>query len=378
MQTIYMDNASTSFPKAPGVGEAMMRYVNEIGANVSRGAYASALSAENAMLSLREGLCELYHADGAENCILTPGATYSLNMILKGYLKPGDRVLASAMEHNAVMRPLRQLKDVTVEILPCRPDGSLDPAALEKALTVPAAMVCVTAASNVCGTLIPLQALGDLCCKRHIPLVADASQTAGHWPMDLKEAHLSALAFSAHKGLLGPQGIGAALLEADFAKRLSPMITGGTGSRSDLEIQPAFLPDKLEAGTPNLPGVYGWLAALSFYRAHQAEICQREAAIQKRFLKGVSQLDGVRLLGLDQPEGRVNVFSLDFERRDNGEIDSLLETEYGVQTRSGLHCAPLAHKALGTFPKGTVRFSPGWQTTDEAIDRTLDAINRLA
>ncbi len=389
MQMIYMDNASTSYPKAPGVGAAMARYVERLGVNVRRGGYASALEVEDASLTLRERLCAAFGSRCPEACILTPGATLGLNMALKGCLKPGDHVLVSSVEHNAVMRPLSQLaaQGVTVEQAPCRADGTLDPAELESRIRPNTRLACVTHASNVCGTLLPVAALGAVCRRHGVDFVVDASQTAGHVPLDCEAMQIDALVFSAHKGLLGPQGIGAALLTRAFAEKLSPFVTGGTGSRSDQEAQPAFLPDKLEAGTPNLPGMYGFLAALDFWEPRFTEIREREAALCRRMLNGLREAAeeaeakaGGPLLRIPGPrggEGRVGVISIDFATLDNAEMAVRLEREYGVLTRCGLHCAPSAHRTLGTFPAGTVRFSIGWATVARDVDEAMQAVRAL-
>lgn len=372
-----MDNASTSFPKAPGVGLAMARYVEEVGANVSRGGYAAALEAEDTALRLRESLCRMFNAPSPECCILTPGATYGLNMILKGFLRPGDRVVVSGLEHNAVMRPLSQLAGVDVAELPCAGDGTVHPDDLRLLLTVPTRLVCVTWASNVCGTVLPVEALGEICREAGVPFVADASQAVGHLPLDFERARLAAMVFGAHKGLLGPQGIGAALLRRDFAESLVPFVTGGTGSRSDSETQPSFLPDKLEAGTPNLPGMYGWLATLDYVEEHAASIRTRERELTRRFLEGVEKIPGVRLVGRSACQDRLGVISLDFVGRDNGVMAALLAEQYGIATRSGLHCAPRAHRSLGTYPRGTVRFSLGFRTSEQDVRKCLEALKIL-
>lgn len=374
MQTIYMDNASTSYPKAPGVAEAMTGYMTGIGANAARGSYGSALAAGQEMLELRLSLCRMFHSDCPESCILTPGATYGLNMVLKGFLHSDDHVVVSAFEHNAVMRPLKQIGGLRIDAMVW--DGMATAEALAAALRPDTKLVCVTAASNVSGEVMPIKAWGELCQRRGIPFVVDASQAAGHVRLDC--GVIDALIFSAHKGLLGPQGIGAALLKRPFAKQLAPFVTGGTGTHSELETQPDRLPDKLEAGTPNLPGIYGFAAALRYIEAHEADLHAHEQALTQQFLEGLSRLDGVRLLGTNTAERHIGVFSLDFLGQDNGEIAALLESRYGLLTRAGLHCAPMAHRALGSFTQGAVRFSPGWQTTPQEVAQALCAIKELA
>lgn len=378
MQSIYMDNASTAFPKAPGVAKAVAGYLTGVGMNVARGGYSAAHAAEQEMLDLRLTLCRLFGSGYPEGCILTPGATYGMNMALKGFLRHGDHVIVSGMEHNAVMRPLRQLEGLRIDVIPSRADGGVDPDSLSGLICPDTRLVCVTAVSNVCGTVMPVKALGEICRRHGISFVVDASQGVGYIPMDMEDMNIDALIFSAHKGLLGPQGIGAALLSKDFAKALKPFVTGGTGSHSELEHQPAYLPDKLEAGTPNLPGIYGFLAALRYWEKHFSEIAVHEKKLLAQFLDGLSSIDGIRLLGLPTLHGRTGILALDFLGKDNGEIAALLEENYGILTRSGLHCAPAAHRTLGSYAQGAVRFSLGWQTTGAEVALTLDAIRHLA
>ncbi len=332
MQTIYLDNACTSKPKAPGVGAAMARYIDEVAVSVARGGYADALAPAETELTLRERLCALFGSDCVEGCILTSGATYGLNMALRGLLKPGDSVLVSGWEHNAVMRPLHAL-GARVTVPPAAGDSPLDAAALERALRPDTALVVCTHASNVSGAVLPIEAVGAACRRRGVPLLVDASQSAGHIPVDMRAMRADAVAFSAHKGLLGPQGMGALLLTRALAERLEPLVTGGTGSQSDSEEQPRFLPDKLEAGTPNLPGIYGFLAALDFWAARREQIFLHEKALLARLLDGLRGVPGLRLTGPMTPDARVGVISVDFVRQDNAAAALRLEREYGVLTR---------------------------------------------
>ena len=288
MQEIYFDNAATSFPKAPGVGEAMAMCIESCGGSAGRGAYSGAVSAGDAAMELRERLTEMFSAPAPECCILTPGATFGINMALKGFLRPGDRVVVSSVEHNAVMRPLERLRGegVTVEAVRCSPDGEMDPGDLKKALETPARLVVMCHASNVCGTVLPAGEIGAICAERGVPFVLDAAQTAGHLPVNFKELRLSALIVPGHKGLLGPAGTGAALLSPEFARELLPLTEGGTGSRSDSFAQPPELPDKFEAGTANTAGIFGLLAAVKFLAGRTDAISAHERRLTERFLRG--------------------------------------------------------------------------------------------
>lgn len=374
---VYLDNAATSYPKAPGVASAMADYVEKVGATINRSSYASAQEAGLVTLSLRERLCRLFNHPDPTHAVLTPGATAGLNMVIKGLLRPGDHCLVSSMEHNAVMRPLVQLEreGVAFERIPCDAQGRLRLEALPGMIKLNTRLVVMAHGSNVCGTVQDAEAVGKICRERGVPFALDAAQTAGHIEVDFERFGLSALVVPGHKGLLGPQGIGALLLDADFARRLTPLVAGGTGSASDSEELPGWMPDRFESGTPNMPGVYGWEAALGWLENTGIETLENhEKTLSKRFLEGIYGLKNVKLYGATVPEGRTGVFSVDFLNCDNAEAAWRLEREFGILTRCGLHCAPSAHKTLGSFPEGSVRFSTGWANTEADIDAALSAI----
>lgn len=381
MHTVYLDNAATSFPKPPAVGARMREYVDEVGASVSRGSYQAAQQAELVTLRLRQRLGALFGFADPSHVILTPGNTWGLNMLLLGALRPGDHALVSAMEHNAVMRPLTQLakRGVSFDRILCDAEGRLQTGRVEAMLRPNTRLVLLAHASNVSGTVQDAAAVGEICAARGIPFALDAAQTAGHIPLDFAALRLSALSVPAHKGLMGPQGIGALLLRPDFAKTLEPLVSGGTGSVSDSEDIPLYLPDRFEPGTPNLPGIYGWEAALGYLEGVTVEaVAAHDRALSERLLAGLRDMPGVALIGPDTAEGRVGVFSLDFPGKDNAEITARLEEDFGILTRCGLHCAPSAHRKLGTFPRGTVRLSLGWFNTGDDIDRALQAVKAVS
>lgn len=374
---VYLDNAATSYPKAPGVASAMADYVEKVGATINRSSYASAQEAGLVTLSLRERLCRLFNHPDPTHAVLTPGATAGLNMVIKGLLRPGDHCLVSSMEHNAVMRPLVQLEreGVVFERIPCDAQGRLRLEALPGMIKLNTRLVVMAHGSNVCGTVQDAEAVGKICRERGVPFALDAAQTAGHIEVDFERFGLSALVVPGHKGLLGPQGIGALLLDADFARRLTPLVAGGTGSASDSEELPDWMPDRFESGTPNMPGVFGWEAALGWLENTGIETLENhEKTLSKRFLEGIYGLKNVKLYGATVPEGRTGVFSVGFLNCDNAEAAWRLEREFGILTRCGLHCAPSAHKTLGSFPEGSVRFSTGWANTEADIDAALSAI----
>ena len=381
MGPIYLDNAATSFPKPPAVAQAMAHYLNDVGASINRGVYASAQSAGLTTLLLREALCGLFRHTEATHCILTPGNTAGLNMAIRGWLRSGDHCLVSAMEHNAVMRPLQDLakQGVLFDRVPCDSAGRMDPADIVPLIRPNTKLLVMAHGSNVGGAVQDAAAVGRICRERGIPFVLDAAQTAGHWDIDFEGWGLAALSVPGHKGLMGPGGIGALLLSKDFARGLSPILTGGTGSASDSEVQPEYMPDKFESGTANLPGIYGLKAAVDFIlETGVGRLREHETALTGRFLDGIRDVPGVRLAGPWELENRAGVISLDFRNIDNAEASFLLEERWGIMTRCGLHCAPNAHKTLGTFPQGTVRFSPGWFTTEAEIDAAVGAVRELA
>ena len=380
MDRIYLDNAATSFPKPEGVSAAMKFYMDQVGATINRSVYGSAQDAGLVTLQLRQRLKDLFHfPEPVTHVILTPGATWGLNMAIKGFLKPGDHCIVSSMEHNAVMRPLLQLQGVEYSRIPSNREGLLDPSDIEALIRPNTKLLVMAHGSNVCGSVQDAKAVGEICARHGIAFVLDAAQTAGHYPVDFAEFGLSALCVPGHKGLLGPTGIGALLMTDAFAKALDPIIAGGTGSASDSEYLPEYLPDRFESGTPNLPGIYGWEAALRFVESKGVEALRdHEMALCQRFLDGLETIEGVALCGTKDRNRRVGVISVDFLNKDNAEAAFELEMDYGILTRCGLHCAPSAHKTLDTFPRGTVRFSLGFANTEADVDAALNAIRDIS
>lgn len=380
MARIYFDQAATSFPKAPGVASAMTHYLEHVGVNINRGVYSSAQSTEEKVLETREALCRLFHFDQPQNVIFTLNITQSLNFLLKGILQPEDHCIVSSMEHNAVMRPLVQLTGQGVSFTRVQADrkGFVDPQDIRQAIRENTKAVVLSHASNVCGTILPLKEIGMICREQGIFFVIDSAQTAGSLDIDFKDLNLSALAFTGHKGLLGPQGIGGFLISNELAETIEPLISGGTGSLSAREEVPPFLPDKFEAGTPNIPGILGLHAALEYLEKEGLENLHNQALeITRLFLEGIGNMNGIKLLGVQEIKGRTSVVSLNFPNLDNGEVAYELDKRFGIMTRSGLHCAPSAHQTLGTFPHGTVRFSFNHSNTAQEVLYALDAISRI-
>ena len=380
MNMIYLDNAATSYPKPKSVAQAMVRYLDEVGAPLNRSVYRSAQEAELVTLSLREQLKRFFRfPEKAAHVVLTPGNTYGLNLLIKGYLHSGDHVIVSSMEHNAVMRPLLQLSGISFDRLRADSQGFIDPNDIHSLIRPNTRLILMAHGSNVSGAIQDAETIGAIAAQYGIPFALDGAQTAGHCPVDFQRCRLSALSVPGHKGLLGPSGIGALLLTEDMAKKLTPLIAGGTGSVSDSEYLPNYLPDRFESGTMNLPGIYGWEAAMSYLSNRGVDsLREHEKALTRRFLDGILDVPRVRLCGPTGIENRVGVLSLDFLDRDNAAVSYELEQRFGILIRCGLHCAPSAHKSLGTFPKGTVRFSLGYANTEADVDAAIAAIRTLA
>ncbi|MCL2361362.1 MAG: aminotransferase class V-fold PLP-dependent enzyme [Defluviitaleaceae bacterium] len=378
MRKVYADNSSTSFPKAPGVSDAIKDYLDNVGCNVNRGGYESSYNVALEILATRNLLCKLLNFNEPRNVIFTPGITYSLNMILKGFLEDGDHVITTSMEHNGVMRPLHELSymGISYDVASCNINGCLNPVDIKKLINRRTKAVIMTHASNVCGTILPIYDISDICKRYGIKLIIDSAQTAGALEVDM--SHIDALAFTCHKGLLATQGLGGFLVKNDLAERIEPIITGGTGSQSHEIIQPTILPDKFESGTLNIPAIMGLKKSLEFiHNVGTKTILEKKMKHTEKFLYEISRMNDVRIIGKNNLQDRIAVISLNFINRDNAEIASTLDNDYGIMTRCGLHCAPTAHKTLQTYPQGTVRFSFGHFNTEEDVDYIIASIKDI-
>jgi cysteine desulfurase family protein len=378
---IYLDNGATSFPKAPGVGEAMKRYIEDSGVNINRSEYQSSVDVGLEILDIRERLCALlgFHGD-YRHIIFTSGATMSLNMIMQGLLRSGDHLIISGMEHNAVARTafLLESKGVEVSVAPCDECGFVILESLEALFRENTRLLVVQHASNVSGTIQPMREIGALCRDKNVFLAVDTAQSAGHAPICMDDWNAAFLVFAGHKGLLGPQGIGGFIIRDELLCHMRPLISGGTGSKSDLAEMPLLLPDFFEAGTLNLPGIIGLGTALQYIEKQGISALRaHEKLLTEQFLDALRDNPHIRVPGPRDAELRTGVISVDFLRRDNSEAAFMLEEQYGIQTRCGLHCAPLAHRTLRTFPSGTVRFSLGCFNTEAEVDEAVRAIGDL-
>lgn len=377
---IYFDNGSTSWPKAPGVAEAMSELLTKGAFNINRGNYEGAYEVEGLVLETREKLAKMFHCEESKRVLFSPGITHSLSYFIKGFLKAGDHVIVSGIEHNAVMRPLRQMEacGVTYDIAATAEDGSVTAEAIEALVRPETKAVIISHASNVCGTVLPIEAIGQVCKKHDLFFVVDSAQSAGTIQIDMEKCGIDFLAFTGHKGLLGPQGIGGFLISEKLDEQMVPYIAGGTGSQSDSLDMPMNLPDKYESGTMNLPGIIGLHAALSYIEETGIEyIHDKKMELTAYFLEKLREFPNIRVVGKQDVQDRVAVVSLDFQGEDNAIIAFELEQNYGIMTRVGLHCAPIAHQSLHTYPQGTVRFAFSASNTKEEIDRCIDGFREL-
>ena len=386
MRKVYMNNAATTWPKPQEVPDAVYAFMTRDGANASRGSASERdIKSLDILFTARAKAAKLFGGYAKANpkyVTLTSNVTHSLNIVIKGFVKSGMRVVTTSMEHNSVIRPLReaQKSGVAVEVIQASLRGYVDPKKFSEAALERTDLAVVSHCSNVCGSVQPVEEIAEICAKRGIPLVVDCAQTGGILPLNASELGLAALCFTGHKGLFGPQGTGGIVWKPEFAEQCSPLMEGGTGSLSHEETQPDVMPDKFEAGTSNLPGFAGLDAALDWIERTGIEtIREREEKLGARLEEGLLSIKGLRLLGSARGESpRLPVYAFNVDGKDNGEFANDLSMTYGIEGRPGLHCAPLAHRTLGTFPEGALRLSPGYYTTEDEIDYTIESIRALA
>lgn len=393
LDRLYLDNAATSFPKAPGVYEAMLRYGQEIGASPGRGSYREARQGAAVLGECRRLIARLINAPDPDHVVFTLNTSDALNLAIKGVVfhrlrtDPDERihVVTTAMDHNSVLRPLNALAAMLPGMfrwtrVPVDEDGVADPADIEAAMTPDTALVAVVHASNATGVIQPIAEIGQICKSRSVPLLVDAAQSIGHLPIDVASDAIDLLAFPGHKGLLGPLGTGGLCIAPGMEERMDPLREGGTGSRSEHDTQPTDLPDKYEPGSHNTVGVAGLIEGVRYILDRGIDECRaHEVSLIERFIAGLDETPGVRLVGPRDPDQRVAVFSLVFEDIDPTEAAEKLEHEHGLLTRAGLHCAPGAHASMETTELGgTVRLSFGLFTTAAHVERTLAAIAQVA
>jgi cysteine desulfurase family protein len=375
---IYLDHAATSWPKPPEVLAAMHDFLERVGGNPGRSGHRLSVEAGRIVYDAREAVAELFNAPDPLRVIFTLNATHAINLALHGVLRPGDRVVTSGIEHNAVMRPLRGMeeKGVRIVVVPCRADGSLDLAAAEGAITPGTRLVVLNHASNVMGAILPVSQVAGLAQRAGALLLVDAAQTAGALPIDMQALGIDLLAFTGHKALLGPPGTGGLVIgERVDTRAIEPLFRGGTGSRSEFEIQPEDCPDKFESGTPNGAGIAGLGAGVRFVMAHGVEsVRDHERTLGQQIVEGLANIPSVTVYGPSDPGQRTATVSFTAAGRRVSEIGLRLDEEHDVLCRVGLHCAPAAHRTIGTFPQGTVRFAAGLSTSLNDVRRAVAAV----
>lgn len=380
-RTVYLDNAATSWPKPSSTIEAMVEFNRSIGANPGRSGHARSVDAGRTLVDAREAVAGLFGASNMLGAVFTKNVTEALNIVILGLLKDGGHAVTTSMEHNSVMRPLNaaRARGADFSVAPCSKTGELDPRDVASLVRPDTRLIVMTHASNVTGTIMPLAEVAVIARERGIPLCVDAAQTAGVIPIDAGAMDIGLLAFTGHKSLFGPQGTGGLVLGEGYERMIEPLMYGGTGSRSEFEVQPDFLPDKFESGTPNTIGIAGLGAGIAFIgQTGMDAIRAHEKDLTARLLDGLGSIEGVKIYGPCDPERQTAVVSLTLQGLSTSELALALDEDYGIMARSGLHCAPSAHRTIGTFPEGTVRLSPGYFTTREDIEHTVEAIAALA
>lgn len=383
MKVRYLDNASTSFPKPQMVADNIYDYICNNGCNIGRGSYQKSYDTMALVLETRELLNSLFHGDDCKNVVFTKNITESLNILIKGLFQKGDHILVSSMEHNSVMRPLKQLSEIGVEFsrIPCSSQGELLLEKMDTLVKSNTKAIIMTHASNVCGTILPLKEVGEFCRNKGLYFIVDSAQTAGFADIDIQAMNIDALAFTGHKGLLGPQGIGGFLLKEHMINKITPLLSGGTGSISHSEEIPSFMPDRFEAGTLNLPGIIGLRAGLLWIQEKGIHtLRQHELELTQAFIDGCKSLieaQKINLIGLSHCQNRTGVVSIQTIEIDIANVAYMLDEKYHIMARVGLHCSPSAHKTLGTYPTGTLRFSFGWNNTFEDVNTLLHALEEI-
>jgi cysteine desulfurase family protein len=379
---IYLDNAATSWPKPPEVLKALAYVLEQAGGNPGRSGHRLSITAARVVYDAREDIAQLVNCPDPLRVIFTENATYALNLGIYGLLKKGDRVVTSSMEHNSVMRPLRDLekKDVKLTVVPCASDGTLNLKEFAKTVTPGTRLVAIVHASNVTGTVMPVADVAKIAHRAGALFMVDAAQSAGVLPIDIQAMGIDLLAFTGHKGPLGPTGIGALVIGKNVdTRQIAPLTRGGTGSQSEKQEQPEFLPDKFESGTPNVVGIAGLGAGIQFVlKKGIASIWEHEKALIQTLREELANIKGITVYGSSNPDESVGIMSFTIKGKTVSEIGQRLDEEYGILTRVGLHCAPAAHQTINTFPEGTVRLAPGVFTTMDEIQQTLKAIKKVA
>lgn len=379
MSVIYFDNAATSWPKPSSVPDAIARHFSEAGGNPGRSGHRMSIAAARIVEEARDLVAEVLHVSDPGQIVLTKNTSEGLCIAIYGMLRPGDHAITTSIEHNSVMRPLRHLETQGVEltVVPCRRDGVVDPDAVREAIRSNTRLLAAVHGSNVMGTLLPIGKLASIAHDAGVLFLVDAAQTAGAIPIDVAALGIDMLALPGHKALLGPTGTGALYIRDGLWPE--PIMRGGTGSRSDLEIQPEFMPDRYESGTLNVAGLAGLAEGIRHVlKVGVARVAEHERALVERFLRGAAGIPGVQLHGPETLGERCGVVSFNLSGMPPSDVGMLLDQDYAIMSRVGLHCAPGAHRTMGTFPQGSVRFGFGLFNTETEVDASLDALSEIA
>ena len=381
MREIYLDNAATTRFKPESVIKEMTDFLKNLNCSPGRGGYECAIESGRHIMNARFTINDFFNGPDVENVIFTKNITESLNFLIKGFLKQDDHVITTTLEHNAVLRPLNQLEEkdfIEVSYVKCDKDGLLVPKNIEKEIKDNTKLIIINHASNVTGTILPIEEVAKIAKKHGLFYALDTAQTAGLIDINFNKLNLDFLGFTGHKSLLGPQGTGGMILSNRLVEKMDSLITGGTGSLSETVKQPNFLPDKFESGTLNTPGIIGLKNGIDYISEHGInDLYTHEIDLLKHFLTGLNKIDKITVYGTQDIDKKVPTVSLSIKGYDLGDLGFKLSEKYGIMVRSGLHCAPLAHKTIGTYPEGTLRFSLGIKTTKEEIDYTLDVLGKL-
>ncbi len=375
---IYLDNAATSWPKPNGVIEAMSYFLRDQGCNPGRGGYECSLEAGREVLQARETVCEFLGGSSLENVVFSHNVTQALNFALYGLLRKGDHVITSDLEHNAVWRPLKTMEKeglITLSVYPFAQNGFVKDEFL-KLFETRTKMVIINHASNITGQILPIEQIGAITAEKGVFFAVDTAQTAGSVPINAENTGIDITAFTGHKGLFGPPGTGGMVLSQKAAEEIRPIFQGGTGSISHLEYQPEFLPDKLESGTPNTPGLIGLRQGIEFILEKGiSQVNSKKQSLVGLLARGLENLPGVKITG-GYDEASVATLSITVQGRDPAILAYQLGEE-GIMVRAGLHCCPAGHRALKTYPQGALRFSPGFFNTKDEIETVIQILGRL-
>jgi cysteine desulfurase family protein len=377
---VYLDNSATSWPKPPAVVAAISDYLTNYGASPGRSGHEFSIKAAREVFETRELISDFFNLQNSEQVVFSANATHALNIAIKGILKKGDHVIITHMEHNSVRRPLSFLQtseSIELSIIDCDLQGNINIEQLKSSFKPNTKLVISIHGSNASGTIMPIGAIGEICKSKGVLFLVDAAQTAGFVPIDMQQQNIDILAFTGHKKLYGPPGIGGLCINTKA--KIETLIHGGTGSKSEIDSHPEFYPDCLEAGTINTVGVVGLKSGIQYVLGKGIESIQTDLTrLTNLFIDGVKNIEGLTIYGPKQGELRLPLVSLNIENITSSQIATLLDKNYGIMVRAGLHCSPLAHKSIGSFPQGTVRFSFGCFTTDNHVKQAITALKEIA